>query len=147
MTTSKRWLCFSSIIVAGLFGLLLSFLGGFGLLWGGFPGKNHSALLLLMFFPYLLAFPLFALATGVTKTAIYALWLVIPLPWIAVIQISIPFPQTGLIGFLRSVATCAYISVPLFVFAALVQYGSHFYEFTHNGQWVKWKESIDGSEA
>ena len=140
MTTSRKWLCISSLIVAGLLSLLLSALGGFGLLWGGFPQKDHSALFLAMFLPFLLAFPLFAFAVFVSRPVSLALWIAIPFPALAVFEISSLDFKGGPFDFLKFLAECTKMAWPLLILAALVQFGTQFYEFTHDGQWVRWKK-------
>ena len=140
MTTSKKALCVVSLVVAGTLSIFLSFLGGFGLLWSGFPQKDHSFFVLAMFLPFFLALPLFILSACVSKTALYALWAAVPFPWIAVIEMSIPNLRPGPLGFFESMWACAYASVPLAILAALVQFGAHFYEFTCDSNWVRWKE-------
>jgi hypothetical protein len=127
------------VIIAALFSLLLSFLGLFGLAWGGFPQKDHSATIMAMFFPFALAFPLFAFAVGVSRLALYAIWAATPFPWFAVVATSLHGFRPGLIGFLDGVVLCAYPSIPLALLAALIQFGTHFYEFTYDSHWVRWK--------
>jgi hypothetical protein len=140
MTNSRKWACWSSLIIAGLLSSLLSFLGLFGLAWGGFPQKDHSAWMAAVFFPFALALPLFVVAAAASRFALYALWATVPFPWFGVVATSVPDFKPGPIGFLEGVVLCAYLSVPIALFAALVQYGTHFYEVTYDSQWVRWKE-------
>jgi hypothetical protein len=147
MATSKKWLCAASLTAAGLLSLFLSFIGGFGLLWAGFPQKDHSASVLAMFLPFLLAFPLFALAVGVSRLALLALWVAVPFPWLAYSAMLIHGFKGGPANLLKFSAEPAYMALPLFVAAALVQFGTQFYEITNDSQWVRWKASKDASAA
>jgi hypothetical protein len=126
-------------MVAGLLASLLSFLGLFGLAWGGFLQDGHPAWMAAAFFPFALALPLFVAAAVVSRLALYALWASVPVPWFGVIAISIHEFKPGPIGFLEGVALWASLSVPLALLAALVQYGTRFYEITYDSQWVRWK--------
>jgi hypothetical protein len=147
MTTRRKWACWSSVIIAGLLSSLLSFLGLFGLAWGGFLQDGHPAWMAAVFFPFTLALPLFVVAAAVSRLGLYALWATVPFPWFAAIATSIPDFKPGPIGFLESVALCAYLSVPLALLAALVQYGTHFYEITYDSQWIKWKVATHESAS
>lgn len=141
MTTSRKVLCVSSLIVAGLLSVFLSFLGAFGLVWGGFPKDGESALLLGIFLPLLFTFPLFALSVGVSKLASRALWVCVPFPWLAWFETSLHGFKGGPLDLAKSLAECSYMAWPLLFLAALVQFGTHFYEFTHDSRWVRWKEA------
>jgi hypothetical protein len=141
MTTSRKWLCFGSLTVAGLLSAFLSFLGAFGLSWGGFPRDGHSAFLLPLFIPFLVAFPLFLFALGVSKLASLALWICVPSSWLAVFETSVQDFKGGPLDFVKFLAECCYMALPLLLLAALVQFGTQFYEFTYDRQWVRWKEA------
>jgi hypothetical protein len=145
MTTRRKWACWISLVTAGLLSSLLSFLGLFGLAWGGFPQQDHTAWMAAMFFPFVLALPLFVVAAGVSRLALYALWATAPCPWFAVIATSIHDFQHGTNSLLESVVLCAFLSVPLALLAALVQYGTHFYQITYDRHWVKWKVAAHDS--
>jgi hypothetical protein len=139
MTTKRKWACWLSLSVAGLLSSLFSFLGLFGLAWGGFLRSGHPAWMMAVFFPFALALPLFVLASAVSRLAMYALWAAVPFPWLGVIATSFHDFKPGLIGFLEGVVPCAYLSVALALLAALVQYGTHFYQITHDSQWIRWR--------
>jgi len=141
MTTSRKWLCIGSLAVAGLLSLLLSCFGGFALLWAGFPEKDHSARLMAMFLPFLLAFPLFALAAAVSRLASVALWIAVPFPWLAVFELNTHDFRGDPLSFMKLLASSFHMALPLLIVAALVQFGTQFYELTHNSQWVRWKEA------
>jgi hypothetical protein len=147
MKTSKKWLCWSSLALGGLISLLLSFWGAFGMLWGGFPHKDQSNFGMLILLPNLLALPIFVLAVGVSKHALWALWVLAPIPWLAVISGAFHGFQPGPIGFLKSVIVCGYPSWYLFFLCGLVQFGTQFYELTHDSKWVRWKEASHGPAA
>jgi hypothetical protein len=142
MTTSRKWLCFGALIVAGLLSLLLSFWGVFGLAWVGFPqtGVYDSAWELALFLPFVLAFPLLALAVGATKYATLALWIIAPLPSLTVLVGNVNGFKGGPSDLMKFLAECIFASVPLLILAALVHFGTHFYEFTRDSRWVRWKE-------
>jgi hypothetical protein len=118
---------------------MLSFFGLFGLAWGGFLQDGQPAWMAAAFFPFALALPLFVVAAAVTRRALYALWAAVPFPWLAMIATSSPDFKPGPTGFLEVVVLCSCLSVPLAVLAALVQYGTHFYEITYDSQWIRWK--------
>jgi len=147
MTNNRKWLCFGSLTVAGLLSLLLSFLGTFGLSWGGFPNDAHSAFLLVMFLPFLLAFPLFVLAVGVSNLAAFALWICVPFLWITWFGTSVHDFKGGPLEFAKFLALCCCATLPLLILAALVQFGTHFYEFTYDRRWVRWKEASQESAS
>jgi hypothetical protein len=142
MKTSRKFLCFSSLIAACLLSLLLSFLGLFGLTWGGTPQAIESPSILILFFPYLLAFPLFALAVAVSRLGSLALWIAVPLPGLAVFEGSVHDFKGGPLDLVKFLVLCCYPALPLLLLAALVQFGTHFYELTYDRRWVRWKEAL-----
>jgi hypothetical protein len=145
MTTSKRWLCIGSPVFAGLLSLFLSFFGGVGLLWSGFPQKAHSGLLLGFFLPCLFAFPLFVLAVGVSRLASLGLWIMVPINWFSIIQIATPNANDSFVAFLTLPIVCLFRSpsILLLLLASLTQFGTQDYEFTHDASWVRWKKDKD----
>ena len=138
MTTSKKWLCIGSLTVAGAISLALSFFGGCGLLWGGFPQKNHSVTFLGILLPYLFALPVSAFAATVWKPASLLLWFMVPIHWLAMFEISIPDFKGGPLALFGLIWSCLYWTKGLLILAALVQFGTGFYELTHDKQWARW---------
>jgi hypothetical protein len=141
MKTSSKWLCFGSLIFAGLLSLLLSFFGLFGLAWSGFPQKSSPASILGIFLPDLLALPLFAVTVAVWKRAWLFSWFLVPFPAITILASSVHDLKGTSIGVARSLAEFSRLTCPLLILAALVQFGTNFYEFRQDGHWVRWKEA------
>jgi hypothetical protein len=140
MTTSRKWLCFASVALGGLLSLLFSFLGLFGFTWGGIPESIESPSILFLFMPYLLAFPLFALAVAVSRLASLALWIAVPIPSVAMFQGNIHDFKGGPFDLVRFIGECSLPALPLLLLAALVKFGTHFYEVTYDRTWVRWKD-------
>jgi hypothetical protein len=142
MTTSGRWLCIGSLVAAGLLSLFLSLFGGFGLLWSGFPQKNHSSTLLALFLPCLLAFPLFVLAVGVSRLASLGLWITALINWLSIVQLATPSANDTFLAFLKLPIVCLFSrpTILLVFLASLTQLGTRFYELTHDQKWVRWKK-------
>jgi hypothetical protein len=141
MKTSNKVLCFSSLAIAGVLSILLSFFGLFGLAWGGFPKSGYDAQAVELFLPLVLALPLFALAVGVTKYASLVLWIMVAISWIVMIRISMSNFHGGPLDFLTLLVVSLFRSFPmlLLLLAALVEFCTHFYEFTRDRSWVRWK--------
>jgi len=142
MATSRKWLCIGSLAAAGLLSIRLSRLGVLGLLWSGFPLKDHSATLLLFFFPCVLAFPFFALTVGVSRLASLGLWMMGPINLFSVFQITKPHAQESFLANITIALVCLFTSpsILLLIVASLTQFSAHFYEFTHDSGWVRWKK-------
>ena len=69
--------------------------------------------------------------------------------WIALVWIVMRAFRGGPLDFLTALVVCRteMIPVSLLLLGALVQFGTHFYEFTHDSQWVRWKEAKHEPEA
>ena len=141
MTTSQKWLCLISLTVACLMSLGLSLAGAGAFLWGGLPHKNGVALWCTFLLPWLLAFPLFAIAAGISQRATLAIWLLAVLHFLAMTKISVPSAMTGPVPLLNLFWVSFHSTVPNLLLAALTQYGTQFYEFSHDSNWVRWKEA------
>jgi hypothetical protein len=143
MKTRKKVLCISSLVVAAVLSALLSFLGIFSLAWTGLPTNSQDAPVLGLFVPLVLAFPLFALSVAVTKYAPLVLWGMVAIPWIVIARLVLRDLRGGPLDFLTQMTLCRtdIIPIALMILAALTQYGTHFYKFTHDRQWVRWKEA------
>jgi len=141
MKTSSKCLCIGALNVGGLLSLLLSFLGLFGLAWGGFPQKSPPASLLGIFLPYLLALPLFAVTVAIWKRAWLFFWFLVPFPALTILASSVQDLKGTSIGLAKYLQGFSRLTCPLLILGALVQFGTHFYELRHDGQWVRWKEA------
>jgi hypothetical protein len=84
---------------------------------------------------------LFAFAVGVSRLASLALWIVVPLPWLSAFLAAALEFKGGPLEFVRFLGVCSGMALPLLLLAALVQFGTHFYEFTYDRHWVRWKEA------
>jgi hypothetical protein len=140
MSASKKWVCTLSLALAGLLSLLLSLLGFFALTWGSLAQAIKSPPTLALLLPYVLAFPLFVLSVAVSKHASHVLWIMAPIPGLAMTWFSIHDPKQSAIYFPEFLAELACTVLPLLALAALVHCGTHFYEFTHDRKWVRWKK-------
>jgi len=137
-------MCVVSLIVAGTFSVLLAIFGGYlGFGWGGRLHLAPIALFLGVCLPSLLAFPLFVTAVGVTKRALPAIWILAPIPWITTIASAMSYSH-GISWELLLLPIFALFMVPanlfLIIHAVLVQFGTQFYELTHDSKWVRWKK-------
>jgi len=143
MTTSKKWLCISSLITAGMLSVALSLLGLFTVLWTGLPKNAQEYPILGLFLPLIAAFPLLALAVGVTRYASRALWISAFISWTAYAWVVRSDFHGSLLDFLTLSVTSRSVMIPmaLLLLATLVEFGTQFYEFTYGSQWVRWKEA------
>jgi hypothetical protein len=140
MIASRKWLCGLSLFFGGLLSLLLSILGFSGLVWPGFAPTLPFPFTLALLLPYLLAFPLFVFAVAFSKRGSLVLWIVTPFPGLAPLVFLIHGQNGSAVNVLRLLARNASSVLPLLALAALVQFGTRFYEFTHDSKWVRWKK-------
>jgi hypothetical protein len=125
MSDSKRWLCISALIVAGLLSIFCGFLGLFALAWGGFGRDKDSAAILGYILPLLIALPLFVLSLGITRFASLGLWCAVPYHWFWLIEISSPPQSHSPLDFMKLLARCFVERQELLLLsvAGLVQFG------------------------
>ncbi len=142
MKTRSKFLCLSSLAVAGSLSILLTLLGLFAFAWAGLPKNSFDAQALGLFLPLVFAFPFFALAVAVTRYASLALWIMAASAWIVMVRVSMRGFHGGPIDLLTVLVVSSFQAIPLLLLllAALVQLSTHFYEFTHDGRWVRWRE-------
>jgi hypothetical protein len=128
MTNNQKLLCIGSLLGAGILSLIISFFGGFALLWAGIEEKPSPYIWLAFVIAPILAFPLFLLAVGVSRLASFALWVMVLMHWIAMTLLSFPF--SGPMNVLRILIFCLFSKsmMSLIVLAALVTFGTHFYQ-------------------
>lgn len=125
MSSSKRRLCISALVVAGLLSIFCSFLGLMGLAWGGLGRGKDTAAIPGFMLPLLLAFPLFVLSLGITRFASIGLWCAVPYHWLWLIEIGFQAPLNSPLEFLKLLARCFVEPEVLFLLllASLVQFG------------------------
>jgi hypothetical protein len=111
----------------------LSLLGLFTVLWTGLPKNAQEYPILGLFLPLIAAFPLLALAVGVTRYASRALWISAFISWTAYAWVVRSDFHGSLLDFLTLSVTSRSVMI--------VEFGTQFYEFTYGSQWVRWKEA------
>ena len=126
MTNSRRWVIPLTWTVAGLIATVLTFQGVFGLLWGGFPGRDVPWELAGILGPLALTFPLFFLSVFRFRLAPLGLWILVPIHWISTIAISLPDFKGGPLELLRLLASsfCTVTLLGLAIVAGLVQWSA-----------------------
>ncbi len=129
MKVDPKWHFIGALTLAGLLSFYSSFIGFMAFAWGGFGRQKFPALEILLFLPPLLAFPLFVIAAGSSRIALFAMWTLAPVHSLALFQMNAGsfagsfFQYVGLL----LACLCDRIAVFLWIAAWLVLFGTRIY--------------------
>jgi hypothetical protein len=107
MKTSKKRLYVAALVIGGMLSAVCSCFGLLALLWSGFPKTGDLWLVFGFFSPFLVSFPLFVLSLGITRLAVFGLWIGAFCHWVTLVVISAHSSRDEPGGFLAVLALCA----------------------------------------